>query len=78
MYQEFLARSSLLIWPMVGFFIFLVTFLAVLVSVLRKGRKRGSLDRLAALPLQEDAFPPAPAAREHASGRSGRPTTGGE
>jgi hypothetical protein len=53
MFQEFLASTNLLIWPLVALGIFFVAFvLAVLYAAV--GLRGGRADHLAALPLQAD------------------------
>jgi hypothetical protein len=78
MFGEYFARSSLLAWPIAALLIFFVTFLVVLVSVLRKGRDRDSLHHLAVMPLEDDSTSPAPAARDHASGPGALAKSGGK
>ena len=53
MFQEFLASTNLLVWPLVALGIFFVTFLFVLVHA-AIGLKSGQVDHLASLPLQPD------------------------
>ena len=54
MFGEFYSGSHLLVWPLVGLGIFVVAFLAVLFYA-TFGLKRGAhLDRIAALPLEDD------------------------
>ena len=55
MFQEFLSGSNLLVWPIVGFVIFFVAFMAVLGYVAFGNRQKHTLDRLASLPLDDDA-----------------------
>ncbi len=54
MFGEFYAGSNLLMWPLIGLGIFVVAFIAVLLYVLVVVRDRHKLDRLAALPLEDD------------------------
>lgn len=54
MYQEWYQGSPHLIWPLVGLGIFFLAFLAVLFYVLVALRKSPMVDRMAALPLDED------------------------
>jgi hypothetical protein len=54
MYQEFFARSGLLIWPLVGLIIFLAVFLGVLAYTFLGLRDRDTIDAIAALPLEPD------------------------
>ena len=56
MFQEFLSGSNLLVWPIVGFVIFFVAFMAVLGYVAFGNRRNHTLDRLASLPLDDDAL----------------------
>jgi len=54
MYQEFFADSELLIWPLIGLVLFVLSFLGVLWYVvfgLGDARKR---DHIAALPLDDE------------------------
>lgn len=52
MYGEFYADSDLLIWPLVGLGIFVISFIAVLLYVFVGLRDRDETDRLAGLPLE--------------------------
>lgn len=54
MFQEFYAKSELLIWPLVGLIIFLAVFAGVLAFVFFGLRDRDKLDEIAALPLEPD------------------------
>jgi cbb3-type cytochrome oxidase subunit 3 len=54
MFQQFYAGSDLLIWPLIGLGIFIVAFVAVVVYVLFFMRRGPELDRVAALPLDDD------------------------
>ena len=54
MFQQFYAGSDLLIWPLIGLGIFLVSFIAVIVYVLFFMRRGPELDRIASLPLDDD------------------------
>ncbi len=58
MYQQFLANSDLLQWPLLALGIFFAVFVAVLVYVLvgLRGR-RPEIDRMAASPLEDDEEP---------------------
>ena len=56
MFQDYFAQSDLLIWPLIGLIIFLVSFVGVLLYVgfgLRDRKKREHLSRL---PLQPDSL----------------------
>lgn len=52
MKSEFLARSPLLVLPLVALFFFLLVYLAVVVLTMR--RKAPSYDPIASLPLDDD------------------------
>ncbi len=68
MFAEFFQdRANLLIWPLVGLFVFLGTFLGVLYWVFFRS-KGSSLDHVASLPLEGDDPPPGEAESE--GGRS--------
>ncbi len=54
MFSGFLARSELLVWPLVGLGIFFVTFVIVLIRV-AFGMRDATTARVAALPLEEDS-----------------------
>lgn len=54
MIQEFLTRSPLLIWPLVGLFIFLVGFVGVLLYVFVGLRDREKVRYLSRLPLADE------------------------
>lgn len=51
MYQEFFSNSNLLIWPLIGLAIFVVSFTAVLFYAFLGLRDRKKVDHLAGLPL---------------------------
>jgi cbb3-type cytochrome oxidase subunit 3 len=55
MFQQFLAESRHLHWPLLAFILFLVFFMGVLVYIARGILKRKSFDHVAALPLDDDA-----------------------
>jgi hypothetical protein len=55
MYQEFLAKSDLLIWPLVGLLIFVAIFVGMLAYVFLGLRDREKIDEIAALPLAPDS-----------------------
>lgn len=52
MKSELLARSPLLVLPLMAFFLFLVVFLTVLVTTMK--RKAPAYDPIARLPLNDD------------------------
>lgn len=54
MFGEFYANSDLMIWPLVGLGIFVLAFLAVLAWVLFGLRRNPIVDRMAALPLDDE------------------------
>lgn len=54
MFQQFFQDSTLLMWPLVGLAVFVLSFIAVVFYVvfgLRDARKR---DHIASLPLDDD------------------------
>jgi hypothetical protein len=53
-FQEFYARSSLLVWPLVGLILFVAIFVGMLAFTFLGLRDRRKLDELAALPLEPD------------------------
>lgn len=55
MFQQFLAESRHLHWPLLAFILFFLFFLGVLVHLTRGILKRKSLDHVAGLPLEDDA-----------------------
>lgn len=59
MYQEFFAGSNLLIWPLVGLVIFVLSFVAILLYAFVGLRDRNTVDRLAGLPLEGGEASPA-------------------
>ncbi len=54
MFQEFYAKSDLLIWPLIGLIIFLAVFAGVLAFVFFGLRDKEKLDDIASLPLALD------------------------
>ena len=54
MYEKFYGNSDLMTWPLVGLGIFFLTFLAVLFYVFVVIRRNPDMDRIAALPLEND------------------------
>jgi hypothetical protein len=56
MYQEYLAGSSYLIWPLIGLIIFVTLFLGVLAYVFLGLRDKTKVDEMAALPFEPE-FP---------------------
>jgi len=54
MYKEFYAHSDLMIWPLVGLAIFVLSFIGVLAYVFFGLRKSREMDRMASLPLDDD------------------------
>jgi hypothetical protein len=54
MFQQFYAGSDLLVWPVVGLGIFILSFLAVVSYVFLFMRRGDDLERVAALPLDDD------------------------
>lgn len=61
MYQEFYARSDLLVWPLVGMIIFLAVFAGMLAFTFFGLRDRRRIDEIAALPLEPDQGTDSPA-----------------
>ena len=57
MFQEFLAQSRHLIWPLVALVIFFAAFLGVVIYLIRSVLRRQSYDHVAALPLDDDDAP---------------------
>lgn len=55
MFQQFLAESRHLHWPLLAFILFLAFFVGVLAYIARGIIKRKSFDHVAALPLEDDA-----------------------
>ena len=51
MYQEFYAKSDLLVWPVIALLIFLMIFVGVLAYVFLGLRDRGKIDEMASLPF---------------------------
>ncbi len=51
MFQQFYSGNELLIWPLIGFLLFLGAFVGVLLYVFIGLRDRDKVDRLASLPL---------------------------
>jgi len=64
MFQEFFAKSDLLVWPLVGLVIFVAIFLGVLAFVFFGLRDQDKIDEIAALPLEPDTT------EGHAEGRA--------
>ena len=57
MFQEFLGtRGDLLVWPLIGLGIFVASFVIVVLYVSIGLKDRQQRDRLAALPLEDDAL----------------------
>jgi cbb3-type cytochrome oxidase subunit 3 len=54
MFQDFFARSEMLVWPLVGLLIFIAIFAGVLAYTFFGLRDRGKIDEIAALPLADD------------------------
>ncbi len=54
MYQEFYAKSDLLIWPLVGLVIFIAIFLGVLGYVFLGLKNKDKVDKIAALPFEPE------------------------
>ena len=58
MYQEFYAKSDLLIWPLIGLLIFVSIFAGVLAYVVFGLRDKSKVDALAALPFEPETLVP--------------------
>jgi cytochrome c oxidase cbb3-type subunit IV len=54
MYQEFFAKSDMLVWPLMGLLIFMAIFTGVLAYVFLGLRDRNKIDEIASLPLADD------------------------
>ncbi|HPF70339.1 MAG TPA: hypothetical protein PLQ13_06700 [Candidatus Krumholzibacteria bacterium] len=54
MFQEFYARSEMLVWPLIGLLIFLSVFAGVLAYTFFGLRDKRKLEDIAALPLEAD------------------------
>ena len=54
MYQEYFAGSDLLVWPLVGLVIFVLSFLGVMWYVLQGLADARKRDHIAALPLEDE------------------------
>jgi cbb3-type cytochrome oxidase subunit 3 len=65
MYQEFLAKSGLLVWPLIGLLIFVTIFAGILGYVIFGLRDKKKVDEIAALPLEDDTYE-----NGHADGRA--------
>ncbi len=63
MFQEFFAKSDLLVWPLVGLIIFVAIFAGVMAFVLFGLRDQNKINEIAALPLEPDT-------EGHAEGRA--------
>jgi hypothetical protein len=64
LFQEFFAKSTLLVWPLAGLIIFVAIFAGVLAFVIFGLRDGTKIDEIAALPLEPDT------ADAHAEGRA--------
>jgi len=54
MFQDFHAHSRLLIWPLIGLVIFLVSFIGVLLYVFFGLHDRTKVEKLSRLPLETE------------------------
>jgi hypothetical protein len=54
MFQEFLSNSDHLVWPLLAFVMFFLTFVVVLVYVLSGVLSGRNFDHVASLPLSDD------------------------
>ena len=50
MFQDFFAKSDLLVWPVMGLLIFVLIFVGVLAYVFLGLRDKDKIDRMASLP----------------------------
>lgn len=64
MFQDFFAKSTLLVWPLLGLIIFVTIFAGVLAYVFLGLRDKDKISEMAALPLEPDT------AEGHAEGRA--------
>jgi len=55
MFQEFLAQSQHLTWPLAALVVFFLVFLGVVVYVVRSMLRHQKFDHVASLPLEDDA-----------------------
>ena len=51
MFQDFFAKSDLLVWPVMGLLIFVLIFVGVLAYVFLGLRDKDKIDRMASLPF---------------------------
>jgi|GEM_PF-1076733 len=72
MYQEFYAKSDLLIWPLIGLLIFVSIFTGVLAYVFFGLRDKGKVNALASLPFEPETLVPEDASNQF----DGRPKGG--
>jgi cbb3-type cytochrome oxidase subunit 3 len=61
MFQEFFARSDMLVWPLIGLLIFLSVFAGVLAYTFFGLRDKNKLADIAAMPLEDDHESASPA-----------------
>lgn len=55
MFEQFYADSELMTWPLVGLFIFVAAFVAVVLFVFVGLRNSRAIDHLAQLPLETES-----------------------
>jgi cbb3-type cytochrome oxidase subunit 3 len=63
-FRWFFQDNEYLVWPLAGLVIFVIAFLAVLFHVFVRLRKSDEVERMAALPLDDDADAGPPPAEE--------------
>ncbi|MEZ4386406.1 MAG: hypothetical protein R3D98_02275 [Candidatus Krumholzibacteriia bacterium] len=54
MFQQYFADSTLLVWPLIGLAVFVLSFIAVLIYVVFGLKDQAKRDHIAALPLDDD------------------------
>lgn len=55
MFQEFFAKSDLLVWPVIGLLIFVMIFVGVLAYVFLGLRDKDKIDHMASLPFDSES-----------------------
>ncbi len=58
MFQWFFQDNAYLVWPLIGLVIFIIAFMAVLFYVFVWLRKSDEVERMASLPLDDEAESP--------------------
>ena len=54
MFQQYFADSTLLVWPLIGLAVFVLSFIAVLIYVVFGLRDADKRHHIASLPLDDD------------------------